>query len=373
MSCSPRDREPAARRTATSASRPATPPARRAAPLPRSSGSSAAPAARGPEDYAYLYGWGASNFSNSITPGSQRHLHLQRRRPRQRRRRVLRGRRAGASATSVPARSGSQTVDCDSDGDNAAKQTTVTFPDRGAFVVEAELRNGDTLQPHREQRLLVRDRHGGRQQRHHPGARRSPQRGRRSTATRRSRSIRRPTPTAPTAAARRSSSGTSTSTRATASPASRPTPSPPRARSSRPTRRRRSIRPGSLPAPTRFAPGSSTTARWTPPTRSAGRLPSPPRPSSSTRRPIANDGARQRTETETPVSVTMPATDANGDTLTYTPTSGPSNGTLSPPGAGTSTRTYTPDARLRRHRLLHLPGRRTASAEQTPTTVTITV
>ena len=35
------------------------------------------------------------------------------------------------------------TTDCDADGDNAAKSTTVTFPDRGAFVVEAELLNSD--------------------------------------------------------------------------------------------------------------------------------------------------------------------------------------------------------------------------------------
>ena len=56
--------------------------------------------------------------------------------------------------------------------------------------------------------------------------------------------------------------------------------------------------------------------------------------------PVASD-ASVSTDQDTPVSITLSATDADGDSLTYSIVSGPANGTLSGSGAN---RTYTPNA-----------------------------
>ncbi|WP_152622808.1 tandem-95 repeat protein, partial [Archangium violaceum] len=56
--------------------------------------------------------------------------------------------------------------------------------------------------------------------------------------------------------------------------------------------------------------------------------------------PVALTGSVTTAE-ETAVSVTLEATDVDGDTLTYTVVSGPTHGTLSGTGAS---RTYTPSA-----------------------------
>jgi hypothetical protein len=95
----------------------------------------------GPEDFAYIDDVAASNFGNSLTPGQSDTFTYNgddsdttgnsdfngvfwR----------LRNIRTGATTGG--------TLDCDNNGDNATKSTTVTFPDRGAWVVEAELRTG---------------------------------------------------------------------------------------------------------------------------------------------------------------------------------------------------------------------------------------
>src|SRR6185436_9179523 len=56
--------------------------------------------------------------------------------------------------------------------------------------------------------------------------------------------------------------------------------------------------------------------------------------------PVASDGSAT-TDQDTAVAITLQATDPDGDTLTYAPTSAPSHGVLSGSGAN---RTYTPNA-----------------------------
>ena len=56
--------------------------------------------------------------------------------------------------------------------------------------------------------------------------------------------------------------------------------------------------------------------------------------------PPAADDEVATTDEDTPVDITLAATDAEGDALTYTIVSGPQHGTLSGTGA---TRTYVPD------------------------------
>jgi hypothetical protein len=97
----------------------------------------------GSEDFAYIYSWGANNFVNStaLNPGESKTF-------------TYTGDDKDTTGDSdfngvfwrtrnlrTGAVSGG-TLDCDNNGDNAQKSTTVTFPDRGAFVVEAELRDG---------------------------------------------------------------------------------------------------------------------------------------------------------------------------------------------------------------------------------------
>ncbi len=97
----------------------------------------------GVEDFAYLYSWGANNFVNATTlnPGESKTF-------------TYTGDDKDTTGDSdfngvnwrirnirTGATSGA-TVDCDNNGDNAQKSTTVNFPDRGAFVVEAELLDG---------------------------------------------------------------------------------------------------------------------------------------------------------------------------------------------------------------------------------------
>jgi hypothetical protein len=96
----------------------------------------------GPEDFAYIYSWGANNFGNEITPGSNltftyvgddadttgdsdfQGINWR-----------LRNLRTGDKTAA--------TLSCPGGGDNSTKSLTVNFPTRGAWVVEAELRDGD--------------------------------------------------------------------------------------------------------------------------------------------------------------------------------------------------------------------------------------
>lgn len=96
----------------------------------------------GPEDFAYLYGWGGSNFGNSITPGSSVTFTYNGDDPDSGGSEEFRGVRWRLRNLRTGAVGGT-TVDCDNTADNTVKSTTVTFPDRGAFVVEAELLNND--------------------------------------------------------------------------------------------------------------------------------------------------------------------------------------------------------------------------------------
>jgi hypothetical protein len=95
----------------------------------------------GPEDYAYLYGWEAGNFGNEVTPGSSVTFTYKGVDPDSTGNSVfngvnwrLRDVRTGAVTAA--------TLDCDDNGDDAEKSTVATFPERGAFVVEAELLDG---------------------------------------------------------------------------------------------------------------------------------------------------------------------------------------------------------------------------------------
>ncbi len=105
----------------------------------------AAGSCTGPEDFAYIYTWGTNNFVNStsLEPGEQKTF-------------TYTGDDSDTTGNSDfdgirwrtrNIRTGAlsaETDSCPSNGDNASKSLTVTFPDRGAFVVEAELLTGNT-------------------------------------------------------------------------------------------------------------------------------------------------------------------------------------------------------------------------------------
>ncbi len=95
------------------------------------------------EDFAYLYGWGANNFVNStaLEPGDSKTFTYNGDDKDTTGDSDFQGVRWRTRNLRTGALSG-ETVSCPNNGDNATKSLTVAFPDRGAFVVEAELLDG---------------------------------------------------------------------------------------------------------------------------------------------------------------------------------------------------------------------------------------